>query len=375
MNSQPSYCIGLMSGTSLDGVDGVLAHFDAHGHLLGLKSHAYQAFEAPLREQLLALQQPGFNELERAALAANQLVEVYAEVVSALLQSARVTASAVDCIAAHGQTVRHRPERGYTWQINNPARLAELTKIKVVADLRSRDVAAGGQGAPLVPAFHQALFAQAERTRLIVNLGGIANVTRLTGTQQVAGYDIGPANVLLDAWTEKHLQRAYDANGAWASGGQVQPDLLEALLDEAFFEQAPPKSTGRDLFNAAWLDHKLQGFAFLPPEDVQRTLVELTAVLVAAECAEVDEVILCGGGAYNACLRGALAHLLSLSEPRAALKTSSELGDGETGIAPEHVEALAFAWLGWRCLRGLAGNLPQVTGAAGARVLGAIYPA
>lgn len=370
MNFQRRYCIGLMSGTSLDGVDGVLVQFDAQGCLLELNSHAYQAFPAPLRSQLLALQNPGMNELERAALAANELAQVYAQAVGALLQQAALAPDLIDCIAVHGQTVRHQPELGYTWQINNPARLVELSGIRVVADFRARDVAAGGQGAPLVPAFHQAMFAQADTTRLIVNLGGIANITRLTGTQEVAGYDIGPANVLLDAWVEKNLQRPYDANGAWASLGRVNSDLLEALLNEAFFEQAPPKSTGRDLFNEAWLQHKLQGFDFLAPEDVQRTLVELTAVLITAECPKVNEVILCGGGAYNACLRAALAHLLSLNEPNAKLKTSNELG-----IAPQHVEALAFAWLGWRCLHGLPGNLPHVTGAAGSRVLGAIYPA
>jgi len=367
------FFIGLMSGTSLDGVDGVLVEISTTGKLKALLAHQHLPFDAVLREELLALQTPGDNELHRAALAGNALAAMYAEVVEALLGSARVERDALVCIGAHGQTVRHRPDLGYTWQINNPARLAELSAIPVVADFRSRDVAAGGQGAPLVPAFHQAMFGKADRNRLVVNLGGICNITFLDGIEGLTGYDLGPANVLLDAWVQQHLGEPFDRNGAWAAMGEVDDELLEELLAEPFFALAPPKSTGRDLFNPQWLAGKLAAYAHLAPEDVQRTLVELTATLIAAEVEASDppvgEVILCGGGAYNGCLRDALA--LQLAEldkpPRLALSS-------DYGVAPEHVEALAFAWLAFMHVNDQPANHPDVTGADDFRVLGAYYP-
>jgi anhydro-N-acetylmuramic acid kinase len=362
--------IGLMSGTSLDGVDAVLAIFSNQG-VPTLLTHHYLGFSAELRQLLLGLQYPGENELHRAALAANALVAAYHKAVEGLLIRADALPSQIDCIAAHGQTVRHRPDLGYTWQINNPALLAELSNIDVIADFRSRDLAAGGQGAPLVPAFHQAIFSHPQVSRLIVNLGGIANITWLIPGQSVLGYDIGPANLLLDAWIQQHLGLAYDKNGAWAAMGEVQPALLERLLMEPFFTQPAPKSTGRDWFHLAWLERHLKGLSGLPPEDVQRTLVELTARLIAQEALlapePVQEVIVCGGGAYNQCLLDALRVCLPGS---ARLLTSTDCG-----IAPEHVEALAFAWLGWCHRQKQAGNLPEVTGARGLRLLGAHYPA
>jgi anhydro-N-acetylmuramic acid kinase len=362
-------CIGLMSGTSLDGVDAVLADISELG-VPTLLGHEHLAFAAELRQQLMQLQTPAENELHRAALAANALVQAYHEAVQRLLKQTGHTPSQISAIAAHGQTVRHRPDLGYTWQLNNPALLAELSGIDIIADFRSRDLAAGGQGAPLTPAFHEAVWAHPERARLVVNLGGIANVTHLIPEQPVLGYDLGPANILLDAWIHLHLGQAYDKNGAWASMGETNDDLLQRLLNEPFFAQAAPKSTGRDWFHLPWLKQHLQGFSSLAPEDVQRTLVELTARLITKETLAapepIEEVVLCGGGAYNLCLLDALRTSLPGS---VRLLTSADCG-----LAPEQVEALAFAWLGWCHWKKQPSNLPEVTGARGLRVLGARYP-
>lgn len=365
--------IGLMSGTSLDGVDGVLAELAANGNILRVLAHHHSAFDNALAQELLALQAPTHNELHRAALAANALAALYASTVEALLAHTHTSREDVRCVAAHGQTVRHRPDMGYTLQLLNASLLAELTSIPVVADFRSRDVAAGGQGAPLVPAFHRALFGRTGRHRLIVNLGGICNVTFLDGTEQVIGYDIGPCNIVLDAWTQRHLGQAYDDRGAWSGIGEVQADLLDVLLEEPFFAEAPPKSTGRDHFNLEWLDERLSAFGDRAPEDVARTLVELIAQLVAREIEEsrprVDEVIFCGGGTYNLTLTGAISASASLYAPNVTC-TSSE----SHGVPPLQVEALAFAWLGYMHMSDQPGNLPEVTGADDYRVLGAYYP-
>ncbi len=370
--------VGLMSGTSLDGVDGVLARFGADGGVEQLLAHAFEAFEPQLRAELMALQTSGVDELHRASLAANALVDAYAVVVDRMLEGAAVRPGDVACIAAHGQTVRHRPELGYTIQLNAPARLAERTGIAVVADFRSRDVAAGGHGAPLVPAFHRALFGSAitEATRLVVNLGGFANVTRLDADGTASGHDLGPANVLLDLWVERHLGTPFDRNGAWASIGQVDQALLDRLMADPWFALTGPRSTGRDRFNAAWLDRMLDDGAARSPEDVQRTLLELTVetivrdiVRVLDDALRVGDVVLCGGGARNATLVETLAGRLAALDPAPRLRIS-----GELGVAPEHVEALAFAWLGWAHLEKKAGNLPAVTGARGERVLGIRSP-
>lgn len=360
--------IGMMSGTSLDGVDVVLADFSlTHPRLL---AHQHLGFDPALRTELLALNRPGDNELERAALAANQLAQHYAQAVQALLAHAQTPAHSIAAIGCHGQTVRHRPELAYTWQLNNAALLAELTDITVVADFRSRDLAAGGQGAPLAPAFHAALFRHAARHRVVVNIGGIANLTDLPSSGKVIGFDCGPGNMLLDAWCAAHLGKAYDENGAWAARGKVIPELRAALLQAAYFQQAPPKSTGRDLFNSAWLHPFLR--AEYAAQDVQATLLELTVhsiwQAVQEHCVGVQEVFVCGGGARN----GALIHALRQAFARNAV--SLDLTDA-LGVAAEHVEALAFAWLARQALRGETGNLPDVTGAKHACILGAIYPA
>lgn len=370
--------IGLMSGTSLDGVDGVLVAFEpGGGRALEVRAHAHRPFAAGLRAELMALNSPGgTDELHRSALAANALARVQAEVVQALRPEG--AAVAIAAIGSHGQTVRHRPGEfdgtGYTLQLNNPALLAELTGCTVVADFRPRDVAAGGQGAPLVPAFHARVFGRPGHPRALLNLGGIANLTLLPAADdpagEVRGFDCGPANALLDHWVQRHRGQPFDADGAWAATGQVQPALLAQLCGEPFLRQPPPKSTGRDLFHPGWLDTHLAPHAGLRPQDVQATLAEFTVVAAAdalrAHAPGVPELLVCGGGALNAHLMRRLAVAL----PGVAVRSSAE-----AGLPPLQVEAAAFAWLARACLLGEAGNLPAVTGARGPRTLGAIYPA
>jgi anhydro-N-acetylmuramic acid kinase len=366
------YFIGLMSGTSLDGVDGVLAQFSSTGLPRQL---ARASLELPktLRLQLLDLNTPGTHELHRAAMAANALSDCYAELVSNLLTQTQLDTKHIAAIGAHGQTIRHQPELGYTLQLLAPARLAERTGISVIADFRSRDIAAGGQGAPLVPAFHQAVFGQ-EQARVILNLGGIANVTILDAAAPAVGFDTGPANLLLDLWCERHTGHAYDKDGQWAASGEFNQPLLDHLIaSEPWFALAPPKSTGRDLFNAAWLDERLKRFAHLNHADVQATLAALTAqTIVQALSAALGEralmntpIYVCGGGARNASLMAFLQN-----QWPSEVNTTDALG-----IDTQDMEALAFAWLAWAHLNKNAGNLPQVTGASGTRILGAMWPA
>lgn len=362
--------IGLMSGTSVDGVDGVLVRLPASQAPQVLASASLPMPEN-LRRELLALNSPGDDELARAALAANALARLYAQAVAALLQNAGVAAGDVTAIGAHGQTVRHRPDAGYTVQLNAPALLAELSGIDVVADFRSRDVAAGGQGAPLVPPFHTAIFG-APQGRAVLNLGGIANVTLLAPGQPARGFDTGPANVFLDAWCQRHLGQPYDADGRWAATGQVVAPLLEQLIaSEPWFALPPPKSTGRDLFNLQWLDDRLAAFdgPKPAPQDVQATLQRLTARTVAnaidAAAGGTQEVFVCGGGAYNAGLMRELAYCLQ----RPVQATDA------LGVPAQQVEALAFAWLAQAFVERKPAGLPAVTGARGARILGALYPA
>jgi len=354
-----------MSGTSHDGVDAVLA--TARGKHFQLLESVHLRYPARLRSRLLALQQRGNNELHRAAVLANELSDLYAGAVRRLLARARVGARAVAAIGCHGQTVRHRPGDGYTLQLVNGARLAERSGITVVCDFRSRDVAAGGEGAPLAPAFHRALFETARHGRVIVNVGGIANLTSLPAHGAVTGFDCGPGNCLLDAWIMKRLGRRYDRNGAWAARGAVIPRLLKKLLAHPFLQRRPPKSTGRDEFDLRWVRRALAGSE--RPVDVQATLLALTADTIAGAvrryCAGARAVFVCGGGAYNRALLARLAALL----PGRRVGTTAALG-----VEPEHVEALAFAWLARQALKGRPGNLPAVTGARGPRVLGAIYP-
>jgi anhydro-N-acetylmuramic acid kinase len=378
----PDLLIGLMSGTSLDGADGVLV--DLSSRCPQVIASASTPFAAGFRAELLALNRPGDNELHRAALAGNQIAVLYAQVVHDLLAQARcvgITAADVRAIGAHGQTVRHRPgatpgvagdANAYTLQLNNPALLAELTGIDVVADLRSRDVAAGGQGAPLVPAFHRSVFGQSGASVAVLNLGGIANLSVLPGNPglPVLGFDCGPGNALMDAWCQRHTGQAFDSGGAWAAGGQCLPALLQQLRAEPYFRDAPPKSTGRDLFSSQWLHDHLQAWENARPQDVQNTLTELTAS-ACADCVtsyakDSKSLIVCGGGAFN----HYLLQRLQVALPGLVVSTSDQ-----HGLPPLQVEAAAFAWLARQTMLRQPGNLPSVTGAAGPRILGAIYPA
>lgn len=362
-----------MSGTSLDGVDGVLAEFDSGKPRL-LQS-CYSAFSPDLRHELMALQSPGGDEIRREALAANLLVDVYANCVAQLLQQAEVPAHKVTAVGCHGQTVRHNPAQDYTRQTNNPALLAERCGIDVIADFRSRDVAAGGHGAPLVPAFHHAVFGAEGRVRVVANVGGMSNISILNGSDdKVIGFDTGPGNVFLDLWAAQHLGQPFDAGGKWAAGGQAIPRMLATMLAEPFFALSPPKSTGRDLFDPVWLLRQLAAYPQATPQDVQATLCALTAATlaeaIARHAAKAQEVYVCGGGAYNTALLGNLQQELGAHGSAALVSSTDALG-----IAPNHVEALAFAWLAERFMARQPGNLPTVTGARGPRILGALYPA
>jgi anhydro-N-acetylmuramic acid kinase len=370
-----AWFIGLMSGTSLDGVDGVLAEAPSGGGMWHTRAHTHLAFAAALRAELLALNcRGGSDELHRAALATNALTGRYAEVVALLLERAGIAPGQVSAIGAHGQTVRHRPGEfdglGYTLQLMNGALLAERTGIDVVCDFRTRDVAAGGQGAPLVPAFHAARFARAGQETAVLNLGGVANLTLLRADGQVLGFDCGPGNILLDLWCQRHRGRAYDEDGAWAAAGRTDAGLLARLLAEPYFGQPPPKSTGRDLFSENWLAARL-GSGQEPAGDVMATLTELTA-RAATEALQrhapgTTQLLVCGGGAFNAYL---MSRLDSLLGPRVTVRSTAV-----AGVPPDQVEALAFAWLAQAFVERKPGNLPAVTGAAGARLLGALYPA
>lgn len=366
MNNSPDLYIGIMSGTSLDGVDAVLA--DLSQNPPGLLASHYQPYPSPLKQALLTLHQPAHDELHRSQLLANQLAREYADAVLKLLKKANLPATQVQAIGCHGQTVRHRPEHGYTIQLGNGALLAELTGIHVVGDFRSRDIAAGGQGAPLVPAFHDHALRHPDVHRVILNIGGIANLTDLAPGKTTTGFDTGPGNLLMDAWIAKHHDKPYDKDGAWARSGKAIPALLQRLLAEPYFSAPPPKSTGRDLFDLEWLQQHLNGDE--SPEDVQLTLLALTGESIAAalrnHCPGMQELYICGGGAHNA----ALVSYLRGTLPQCRVKKSDELG-----IAADWMEAIAFAWLAQQALHLRPGNLPAVTGAKHPCVLGAIYPA
>ena len=373
MSSGSALYVGIMSGTSLDAVDAVLAEIDDAGQCRALGA-ADLALPEALRKELLALNAPGENELARAAQASVALAQLYASVTFELLKSTGVSADAIAAIGVHGQTVRHRPEHGYTIQLNAPALVAELTGVSVIADFRSRDIAAGGQGAPLVPAFHSAQF-RTTQSRVVLNIGGIANITILDADGGVRGFDTGPGNMLLDAWVQRHLGHAYDNGGAWAASGQPIEALLECMLADRWFALPPPKSTGRDDFSLAWLDNQLAelygstGSDTPNPANVQATLLQLTARSVAdairRHAPDAKDVLICGGGSRNSALRDALEAAIGL--PLASTDTC--------GLPAQWVEAAAFAWLAWCHDKGRPAGLPAVTGAHRPTVLGCRYPA
>jgi anhydro-N-acetylmuramic acid kinase len=357
--------LGLMTGTSLDGIDVALVDFSCTPPRLIAAQGTPLSDE--LRSQLLRLQSPQPDELHLAQLAANAHSDACADAIHALLAQAGFAASDIEAIGNHGQTIRHRPECGYTLQIGNHARLAEKTGISVVGDFRSRDVAASGQGAPLVPAFHQALFACPTQRRALVNIGGIANISLLIPNETTCGFDTGPGNVLMDLWINQHQGLRYDKNGAWAASGVILADLLTAFLQDPYFALKAPKSTGRDLFHQDWLNAYL-GHRHDSPCDVQATLCALSARSIAdtLQTQQIDTLYVCGGGAHNHSLMRMLAQEL----PQTQITTTAALG-----VAPDWMETYAFAWLAKCCIDRSPANLPSVTGAAGPRILGAIWPA
>ncbi len=357
-----------MSGTSLDGVDAVLVDFNSSASSL-IQTY-FLTYDKYLREQLLALNQAGYDELHRAALLSNKLSRLYADAVEGLLGKSGISSQSITAIGCHGQTVRHCPqsERAYSIQLGNAALLAELTGIAVVADFRSRDIAAGGQGAPLVPAFHQVMFGHTEKHRIIVNIGGIANITSLSPNGEIIGFDCGPGNILMDAWCLQHKGSFYDHNGSWAETGCIIPELLEALLAFPFFSLPPPKSTGREMFNSDWLKSYLHGKE--SPKDVQATLLKLSVEAIAQSIwlhfPEAEEIYVCGGGARNGKL---------VDELKSALSGKEVNLTDMLGVDADWMEAFAFAWLAKQTINKVPGNLPAVTGAQGYRILGAIYTA
>jgi len=361
--------IGLMSGTSIDGIDAALVSIPVNGQLALLATHQHP-FPAVVRGAIQAIMQPGLNEIEREGELDVQLGRLFAEGVHALLGKSGISASSIRAIGSHGQTIRHCPHATYPFsrQIGNPSVIAEATGITTVADFRARDLAAGGEGAPLVPAFHHWLFRKSGVDRAIVNIGGIANITWLPATESnaVLGFDTGPGNTLLDQWIARHRNEPIDRDGAWAASGRVQNDLLARLMADEYFTKTPPKSTGREYFNLAWLEQQLADK--LAPQDIQATLAELTATSIA-QCLKflpekIDEIYICGGGCHNHHLLARLRALL----PGMPVATTETLG-----LSPDWVEAAAFAWLAHQTLAGRAGNLPSVTGARHPVLLGGIY--
>lgn len=361
------YYVGLISGTSVDGVDAVVLEVNANKLTL-IATHA-APYPQALRDAILSLAQPGIGEIDRLGQADASIADCFGQAALQVIEKSGLTPADITAIGSHGQTVRHRPDlaRPFTLQIGDPNRIAEVTSITTVADFRRRDMASGGQGAPLVPAFHQAAFDLGNAKTAVVNIGGIANITLLHPRGEVKGFDSGPGNTLMDDWIRQHTGQAFDKSGDWARQGTVDETLLERLLDDPYFARVAPKSTGPEYFSPQWLRQHLEGFAPLEPADIQRTLLELTARSISATWVNepLAQIAVCGGGAHNTLL---MERLASLNAPAQVLTTET------LGIHPDWVEAAAFAWLAYRTLNQLPGNEPSVTGAAGYRILGAIYP-
>lgn len=359
--------IGIMSGTSLDGIDTALLDY-SDNNAPKLIATYYQTYPLAIKEKLLELHISSQNELHKSQLTANELSRLYAEATANLLQISHLNSKDIRAIGCHGQTIRHCPEQNYTIQLCNAALLAELSGITVVNDFRSRDIAAGGQGAPLVPAFHDKIFRHPTIHRAIINIGGISNLTNLPPDDTTRGFDCGPGNLLMDAWINQHLGHAYDKNGEWAASGVAIPELRSILLSDPYFLLPPPKSCGRDLFNMDWLKQKLHGDE--APENVQATLLELTAYSISScikqYCIGAQEIFLCGGGAHNTQLVHNLKELL----PDCSIQLTDKLG-----IEADWLEAIAFSWLARLSIHGLTGNLPAATGAQHPCILGAIHQA
>ena len=368
--SPGGYFVGLISGTSADGIDAAFCSFDPTPHLHAALIHPYPE---PLRKRILDLAQgEGTIALDVLGALDIEIGQHFAFAANALIQQSAIEPNRITAIGSHGQTVRHRPQqvRAYTMQLGDANTIAEMTGIATVADFRRRDMAAGGQGAPLAPAFHAAMLRADGRERVVLNLGGIANITIIpaTANEAVRGFDTGPASCLLDAWAQQHLGQAFDADGAFAASGTIDDTLLQALLADAYFNLPPPKSTGREMFHPAWLQEHLRGRS-IQSQDVQATLVALTAQSIAAAIGKyapgAAEVLVCGGGVHNRVLMAALA---------AALLPMPVANTATRGIDPDYVEAMCFAWLAHERMASRAiENIASVTGARGARVRGGVY--
>ncbi len=365
--------IGLMSGTSVDAIDAAVVDFSSDPPQL-IASLTYP-YPAELRQQVLALCQPETNEINRMGALDVALGKTFSEAVLTLLNQANLTAKDIIAIGSHGQTIRHQPEteHPFSLQIGDANQIAYRTGITTISDFRRRDMAAGGQGAPLVPAFHQAILSSSKNPRWIVNIGGMANITALPiqtdSRTPIIGFDTGPGNVLMDAWIHQNLQKPFDKNGDWANSGKMIAPLLNQLLAHEYFRRPPPKSTGRELFHLGWLEQQLKAFTHYPAEDIQATLLAFTAETITlgirmSNLSSIGEVILCGGGARNTALKMQLENLLR----PLSISVSSDLG-----ISSDHMEAMAFAWLAKQTLTQKFGNLPSVTGAEKPVILGAIY--
>ena len=365
--SQAHHFVGLISGTSVDAIDAVI--LSVHGEEVDIIASHAVPYSAALRADILSLSQPGDNEIDRLGPIDRQIADHFASAALNIIQRANLTPEDISAIGSHGQTIRHRPnsDQPFTLQIGDPNRIAELTGITTVADFRRRDMAAGGQGAPLVPAFHRAAF-RLDQSSGVVNIGGIANVTLCDKQGALRGFDSGPGNTLMDYWTAQHTPQSYDNNGDWARTGAIDDTVLQHLLADPYFASADPKSTGPEYFSPTWLMTQLKGFEARPPATIQRTLLELTARSIAAVTIDepLTQLAVCGGGAHNGLLMERLSALLT---PINITTTDAY------GIHPDWVEAAAFGWLAHRTMNNLAGNEPSATGAEGYRVLGAIYPA
>ncbi|MFC1684738.1 anhydro-N-acetylmuramic acid kinase [Pseudomonadota bacterium] len=364
--------IGLMSGTSMDGIDAALIQSsDSAIELIATHSLSWPE---DIRQQLQTLATPGDNEIDRLGRLDAVAGDHFAQAALELLDNAGIAAHRVTAIGSHGQTIRHRPQASppFTLQIGDPNRIAEQTGITTIADFRRRDMAAGGEGAPLVPAFHAYIFQSQDEYRVILNIGGIANLTALPTDPEspIFGFDTGPGNCLLDAWIQRHHKQPYDGNGEWAATGKTDKNLLKRMLDDGYFQRASPKSTGPEYFSLAWLETCLAKFPEIAPADVQATLVTLSANSIAGEilkaAPECQRVLVSGGGVHN-------AHLMT--QLREQLTSCPVTSTEEYGLHPDWVEAAAFAWLAQQTLHGRPGNLPAVTGAKHPVILGGIYPA
>ena len=375
MNTSDALYVGLMSGTSVDAIDCALVRCDGDNRVELLATHPHPI--PPLtREHIAEISHAGPDEIERMGVLDRELGLLFATATTDLLATANTRPDQIKAIGSHGQTIRHRPpsaattgSASFTLQIGDPNTIAECTGITTVADFRRRDMAAGGEGAPLAPAFHASAFARSGVNRAIVNIGGIANATLLEGLELRMGFDTGPGNTLLDHWVMRHLREPFDRSGQWSAEGAVIPQLLERLLLHPYFGMTGPRSTGKEAFNLEWLDNCLRASSNPAPRDVQATLAELTALSITKGIKDsqldVSEVYICGGGAHNTDLMRRLYQKLS----PASLGSTAAIG-----MDPDWVEAATFAWLACQSLNGLAGNAPVVTGAAGLRILGGIYP-